>query len=298
MSSRANEAAAAAQESIREAAAASEAEEKEKDPKIYNLQWIKEEKRVRGSRIIKEVTLRASVLNMEDGESVTFTVKTPTETEGEEETVTELSGTVKDKQVEVVWEIEDRDAMESSGDAENYSLSNLHWEKDGKETSKAFVNDEVYLCADVEGAKDGQSVPLDIYEKDDRGDNDYLDTVKGIIKQGKIKLKWTVTYTEDNDDTENNDENATQGYTTPEYIFKGTTEETAKLDSSLLQVKGWLKVQLKKQDSDEVYADTDYILHLPDGSKEEGTTDAEGYINKPEIDLGYFEIELKEDNNE
>ena len=115
MSDSANAAAAAAQESIREAA---EAEEAEKEPKIYNLQWIKEEERIRGSRVIKEVTLRADVKNLDDGESVTFTVKTPTETEGEEETVTELTGTVKDKMVEVVWEIEDREGMEPYEDDE------------------------------------------------------------------------------------------------------------------------------------------------------------------------------------
>ncbi|WP_320020309.1 PAAR domain-containing protein [Labilibaculum manganireducens] len=95
----------------------------EVEPKIFNLQWVKEDKIVRDSKVIKEVTLRASVLNIPDGESITFKVKKPvTNSQGneeQEEQVTELTGTVSNNQVEVVWEIEDPEEQGNSGKTQN-----------------------------------------------------------------------------------------------------------------------------------------------------------------------------------
>ncbi|OED46942.1 hypothetical protein AB832_00720 [Flavobacteriaceae bacterium (ex Bugula neritina AB1)] len=91
-------------------------QEEEEEPRIYNLQWVKEEEVIRSSRVMREVTLRASVQNIPDGETVTFKVTKPIENTKEENTSTteeeviELKGTVKDKSVEVVWEIEEREA--------------------------------------------------------------------------------------------------------------------------------------------------------------------------------------------
>jgi uncharacterized Zn-binding protein involved in type VI secretion len=86
------------------------AENNEGKPQIYNLKWVKEEKVVKASKTLKEVTLQASVNNIADGESITFKVKKPSEnteksTEKYEEFV-ELTGTVQDKMVEVVWEVD------------------------------------------------------------------------------------------------------------------------------------------------------------------------------------------------
>ncbi len=89
-------------------------ENNEGEPKIYNLQWIKEEKTTRESKEFKDVTLLAHVLNIPDGETLTFTVKKPVtsnnqkgnSTENEEDLI-ELTGTVQDKMIEVIWKIED-----------------------------------------------------------------------------------------------------------------------------------------------------------------------------------------------
>lgn len=84
----------------------------EVEPKIFDLKWVKDRNLIRGSKVIKEVTLRARVLNIPDGESMTFKVKKPAENQNganEEQTeeFVELMGTVSNEQVEVVWEIED-----------------------------------------------------------------------------------------------------------------------------------------------------------------------------------------------
>ncbi len=81
-------------------------EETEGEPKIYNLQWIKEERIIRDSRIFKQVTLKADVINIPDGDTVTLKVNIPN-TNNDLDEVTALSGTVQEKQVTVVWETEE-----------------------------------------------------------------------------------------------------------------------------------------------------------------------------------------------
>ena len=89
-------------------------EEQEGEPRIFNLQWVKEDSVIRSSRVLREVTLRAMVQNIPDGETITFKVNRPIEeTDAEGNTtitdnhIIELSGTVQNKMVEVVWEVED-----------------------------------------------------------------------------------------------------------------------------------------------------------------------------------------------
>ena len=112
--------AAANQAALREAA-----ESTEGDKRVYNIKWIKEEKVTKKSKVFKQITIRASVENYEEGESVTLTLtshKTKTNEEGEEESVdtelTQLTGNVKDKTVEVIWEIDDTTDEEESNSAD------------------------------------------------------------------------------------------------------------------------------------------------------------------------------------
>ncbi|MFC5047198.1 PAAR domain-containing protein [Aquimarina hainanensis] len=95
-------------------------EKEEGDPRIYNLQWVKEREVIRKSKVLKEATLRAYVYNIPDGDTVTFTIKKPVsrindnETASADEELITLSGTVQDKKVEVVWEFEDPTEEETS----------------------------------------------------------------------------------------------------------------------------------------------------------------------------------------
>ncbi len=98
-------------------------EEEQGEPRIYNLQWVKEDRVIRESKVLKEVTLRAHVQNIPDGESITFNVMKPVESTNEngetainEEEVVELTGTVQDKMVEVTWEVEDPDQNQEASE--------------------------------------------------------------------------------------------------------------------------------------------------------------------------------------
>lgn len=91
-----------------------ENKEREKKPLIYGLQWVKEERVVRSSKVLKKITLKARINDIPDGTSATIHIresKKITDDEGKEtveaKKIKELTGTVKDKMVELIWEIED-----------------------------------------------------------------------------------------------------------------------------------------------------------------------------------------------
>lgn len=85
-------------------------EDAEQEPKIYNLRWIKEEKKTKESKEAKSVELVASVMNISDGETISFKV----EREQKDGSIIEkeLSGTVNEGKVKVKWEIEEEETNE------------------------------------------------------------------------------------------------------------------------------------------------------------------------------------------
>lgn len=88
-------------------AALQEAADNEGEPKVYNLKWCKEEKAIRDQKVLKVVTLTADVMNIPDGQTASIKVIKPSNNEGEEEQVVELTGTVENKKVVVEWELEE-----------------------------------------------------------------------------------------------------------------------------------------------------------------------------------------------
>lgn len=78
----------------------------EKNPRVTNLVWMKGDDIVDSSLAGKGVTIRAQVVDIEDGEEVTFTISDPSMVGDGHEPI-ELKGKVKDGYVEMDWEVED-----------------------------------------------------------------------------------------------------------------------------------------------------------------------------------------------
>ena len=91
------------QNTIREGATNSEQQQGE--PRIFNLQWEKEETVVRDSKTLRVLTLKGNTLNISDGTSIHLNVKIPAFLDQQAKTVA-LSGTVSDKIFTATWEIE------------------------------------------------------------------------------------------------------------------------------------------------------------------------------------------------
>ena len=107
-----------------------------------------------------------------------------------------------------------------------------------------MVGDEVYLCADVTDIADGAGAKIRIIEKDNDGNDDFVTELNTSVQDGKIRCKWKVIYTEDNDDTDSQKELQEKGYTLPEYAFTVECDGTKSEESGQLDVRGWIRKQI------------------------------------------------------
>jgi len=134
---------------------------------------------------------------------------------------------------------------ESNAEKKNPSITNPRWENaDGQTITKALVGDEVYLCADVTDIADGASAKINIVEKDNDGNDDFVAELNTTVQEEKIRRKWKVVYTEDNDDTDSQQELEEKGYTLPEYAFTVECDGAESEESGQLDVRGWIKIDL------------------------------------------------------
>ena len=184
---------------------------------------------------------------------------------------------------------EQNNAEETNDTEKNHAIFNLHWEdENGKTITKALVGDEVYLCADVKDIDDGKNAKIKIVEKDDDGNNDDIDSVSGKVQDSKIKVKWKVKYTEDNDDTESQKEMEEKGYTLPEYAFSVECDGVESEESGQLDVYADFIAKLTFKGRP--MKNYPYVLKLADGSYKTGETNDDGYIIENEIPIGKVQI--------
>ena len=136
--------------------------------------------------------------------------------------------------------------QEAGENEKNPAISNPRWEDTkGQAITKALVGDEVYLCADITDIADGAAATIKIVEKDADGTDDPLTTLSAVVSGGRIKCRWQVKYTADEDDADSQKELAEKGYTLPEYTFVVECGGATSGESGVLEVRGGLKVQLK-----------------------------------------------------
>ena len=168
---------------------------------------------------------------------------------------------------------EQNNAEETNDKEKNPAISNPHWEDtNGNTITKALVGDEVYLCADVTDIDDGATTTIKIIEKDDDGNNDDIESVSGKVQDSKIKGRWKVKYTEDNDDTESQKEMEEKGYTLPEYAFTVKCDGVESEESGQLDIKD--EIVLTVKNFDELKGKT-LKLVWQDGSSKEIPIDSE-----------------------
>ena len=176
----------------------------------------------------------------------------------------------------------------------NPSITSPRWENaDNQTITKALVGDEVYLCADVTDIADGASAKIRIVEKDGDGNDDFVAELSASVNSGKIRCKWKVVYTEDNDDTDSQQELEEKGYTLPEYAFTAECSGAESEESGQLDVRGWIKARILDKKNKRPVKNMPYKIYYDDGTKETGTTDGEGYLIKYNLRKKYKYIELE-----
>lgn len=169
------------------------------------------------------------------------------------------------------------------------SITNLQWLYEGSTIVKSHVGDNVALAADTTNIENGTPVRVDIYEKDEIGNDDFICTLAAVVESDKISCTWKVEYHADDDDTESEEEIAEKGYTLPEYMFKISCRKYGATsgESTVLEVADRVGLQLVNKEDDTPIANADYYLVMPDGSLKMGTLDAEGRITEEWLPPGH-----------
>ena len=185
------------------------------------------------------------------------------------------------------------DKSSSSANEPEKKILNPQWKNSAGETiNKALVDDEVLICADTSGIADGTSVEINIVEKDDDGKDDDVATISGTVKDGKIECKWKVTYTADDDDSNSKEEMEEKGYTLPEYAFTVESSGVKSEESEQLDVRGWIKFQLKETESDRIFSNVPVRILKEDGTIIKCKSDGNGYVYLKDLLFGKYSIEL------
>jgi len=177
---------------------------------------------------------------------------------------------------------------EEEEDEEGPEFRGLVWKKEGKTISEALVDDDVMMCFEVKNIDDGETVNVTIWEHDADGEHDEIKKMSGEVKDGRVEIPWKVEYHADDDDSNCAEEIEKYGFTVPEYFFVAEYGgvESKEEPPKLLNAKGWVRRQLKEEETGEIWANRKYILVLPDNSRIEGETNENGYVEPAHSPFG------------
>jgi phage protein D len=192
---------------------------------------------------------------------------------------------------------EEETKQEKTEQAKNPSITNLRWMKDGEQVTRANVDDAAVLTADVRDIDDGDSIQINIWEKDKAGSDDFITRVYSPVKNGKVEKEWKVEYHEDIDDIESKQEQEEKGYTLPEYVFKMETTtgpEFESEESPVLEVVDWMEIKVVDESGKPLK--NEKVTILKNNEKiQEAETDENGYVKVEGLCPGKFNIQLDEE---
>ena len=117
-------------------------------------------------------------------------------------------------------------------------------------------------------------------------------TLSAVVSGGRIKCRWQVKYTADEDDADSQKELEEKGYTLPEYAFVVECDGATSGESGVLEVRGWIRTQFKDKRTGNPIRNCKYTVYLLDGRKLEGFTDKDGFVELQRLEKGSYFIEL------
>ena len=180
---------------------------------------------------------------------------------------------------------------ENNAEEKTPSIASPRWEdENGKAIAKALVGDEVYLCADTENIAGGTSATVKVIEKDGDGNDDFVAELNTSVQDGKIRRKWKVVYTEDNDDTDSQKELEEKGYTLPEYTFTVESSGVKSEESGQLDVKSGIRFLLQNRRNGKLLKKIPYLILKNKEVIYKGRTDENGYAEVLDLEIGTYYI--------
>lgn len=178
------------------------------------------------------------------------------------------------------------------------AITRLRWKNAGaRQTKKAHVGDDVFLCANVRNIPDGTGAKIRIFEKCADGHDEDIATLDATVSGGKIKCAWKVSLAKDNEaadddsDDDSEQESADEVYVFPKYAFTVECGGTTSAESPDLKVMAWISTQFLNK-AGEPLANMKYVIYLLDGSAISGKTDGDGYVRLRKMKRGKYFISI------
>ena len=151
---------------------------------------------------------------------------------------------------------------------------------------KARPGDAVELLVDTEGLPTGTPVGLEIWEHDQDGAHDLVARLEGAVAANEVRVPWTYTYVEDDDDAET-EQDRRLGAPVPEFHFvaKAAGVEATSL---LLEFRDDLTLRATLPDGRPA-REWQYTVHLAEGDRT-GTLDEAGEALEIDVPPGPVEV--------
>jgi hypothetical protein len=176
------------------------------------------------------------------------------------------------------------------------TIKNLKWQNMDAEITKSHIDDCVNIHAEVENIENDENINISIWVKGEEND-DLLHEYISRVNNNQINFYWIVQYDEAiqacHEDLEKD------GFTIPEYYFVIRYGTRKTHESKLLTIKGWSIRKIVYENTTESVINKKYTLILPDNTRRDGWTDAEGYIREFDLPMGelYFYIHNETDES-
>jgi hypothetical protein len=164
-------------------------------------------------------------------------------------------------------------------------ITNVQWDK-----TEARRGDVLKLTADIKTVPNGTEGEIEIWEHDEDSAHDLITKIPVKVMGNKVELEWEYEYHEDTDDIPSAEESE-KGYNPPEYFFRVIVAGIS-ADSNRLEFKDYIEIELVDQETQESFADEEYVLILPDGSERRGKLDEHGRAKEEDIPPGRCRVEF------
>lgn len=157
------------------------------------------------------------------------------------------------------------------------------WDKE-----EARPDEELGFSAKVDGFEDGTTATVQVLKRDVKGPDDIVEEKEVDVQGGKVEDKWTYVYPDDGSDEE--DRNASGGYSAPQYYFEVRIESST-ARSGLLKYQDYVEIELKNKKGEPI-GGAEYVLYLSDGSVRKGKLNQQGTAKENNVPPGEHELKF------
>jgi hypothetical protein len=128
------------------------------------------------------------------------------------------------------------------------SIKNLNWTKDDFEISEALLGDVVTIVCDVKNISDGEIIVIEVYDYNDNGNHDFIETFEVRTNNKKIISNYLINEEVfEREELQCAIELKELGYTIPRYFFMVKYKNFKSKPGKIIQIKDTLYIRFRNE---------------------------------------------------